>query len=126
MIVIRRSDQFAIHIEFDDQGALALLKALQDGSAGSPGTVSIEFDRGVTKKKRFADTTTMRLVVGQGDDEIAELKETVELKLEPKTRNILRERLERCIAAKDFFPPELGEFFVSGRDVRNDVYCILK
>lgn len=66
MITIRRSDRLAIHIEFDYDGASALLGLLQNSSNESADSVVIEFDRGVTKKKRFQETTPRKLVVKTG------------------------------------------------------------
>ena len=127
-IRLKRSDRFAIHLEFDYDGACALLKSLQAAATGGDtSTVVIEFDRGVTKKKRYSTTIQRSMTISESEsDAIEENGDKVNLTLEHDTLEYAIERFQKCLETGEFDPPELCELSVAGsRDAESDLYCIL-
>lgn len=126
-IRLKRSDRLAIHLEFDYDGAHALLKSLQAAAAGGEACVPIQFDRGVTKKKRYLTTKDRIMTITQSEENaIEEHGEKVKLSLERDTLEYAVARFQRCLETREFDPPELCELSVVGsRDTDNDLYCVL-
>lgn len=127
IIRLRRSDRLAIHLEFDYDGACALLTSLQEAVSGGNRSIAIEFDRGVTKKKRYLTTTERTMTVSQSErDALDESSDKVNLMLEKDTLEFAILRFQTCLKTNEFDPPELCELSVAGsRDAENDLYCIL-
>jgi len=126
-IRLKRSDRLAIHLEFDYDGACALLKSLQAAASGGDSSIVIEFDRGVTKKKRYSTTTERTMTISESEgDAIDESGDKVNLTLEEGTLEYAVARFQKCLETDEFDPPELCELSVTGsRGADNDLYCIL-
>ena len=127
IIRLKRSDRLAIHLEFDYHGAGVLLKALRAAASDGGGPVSIEYDRSVTKTKRFSTMNEELLVITRSDsDAIEDSGNSVSLNLEDDTLKYAIARFQKCLTDNAFDPPELCELRVAGkRDADNDLYCIL-
>lgn len=126
-IRLTRSDRLALHLEFDYDGACELLRCLQTAVNGGDTSVQIEFDRGVTKKKRYSTTVARTMTVSKSEsDAIEEIGDRVNLAFEEDTLEYAVARFQKCLDTSEFDPPELCELSVAGsRDAENDLYGIL-
>ena len=126
-IRLRRSDQFGIHLEFDTAGAAAILHSLKAAANWGENSILIQFDRGVTKRKRYPKMTKRNMAILQAqEDGIAEVGDDVRLMFQEDTIAYAMSKFQECLETNEFEPPEVCELLImGGRHADNDLYCIL-